>query len=89
MKSKEIRKKETDHILHELREQQKQLFTLRTQAVTEKLEDPSQINKARKDIARLKTILHKRELEAAKSAKPAAAAAGTPAPGTASPAEAK
>jgi large subunit ribosomal protein L29 len=94
MKSKEIRKKEDDHILHELREQQKHLFTLRTQAVTEKLEDPSQIGKARKDIARLKTILHERLLQAAKSAKAAGpaetvAAAGTAAAGTVSQAEAK
>jgi len=45
MKLKEIREKETDHIRHELAEQQKHLFTLRTQAVTEKLEDPSQLGK--------------------------------------------
>ena len=71
MKMKEIREKETDHLLHELVEQQKHLFTLRTQAVTEKLEDPSQLHKARKEIARLKTVLRQREMEAAK---PAAAA---------------
>jgi large subunit ribosomal protein L29 len=68
MKMKEIRLKETDHLRHELAEQQKHLFTLRTQSVTEKLEDPSQLGKARKEIARLKTVLHQRELEAAKSA---------------------
>jgi large subunit ribosomal protein L29 len=68
MKLKEIREKETDHIRHELGEQQKHLFTLRTQSVTEKLEDPSQLRKARKEIARIKTILRERELEAAKSA---------------------
>ncbi|HEY1922107.1 MAG TPA: 50S ribosomal protein L29 [Tepidisphaeraceae bacterium] len=70
MKMKEIRLKETDHILHELAEQQKHLFTLRTQSVTEKLEDPSQLGKAKKAIARLKTVLHQRELEAAKTATP-------------------
>ncbi len=43
MKMKEIREKETDHLQHELAEQQKHLFTLRTQSVTEKLEDPSQL----------------------------------------------
>jgi large subunit ribosomal protein L29 len=63
MKIKEIKQKETDHIRHELAEQQKHLFTLRTQSVTEKLEDPSQLRKARKDIARLKTVLRQRELE--------------------------
>jgi large subunit ribosomal protein L29 len=66
MKIKEIREKETDHLRHELEEKQKHLFDLRTQAVTEKLEDPSQLNKARKDIARMKTVLRQRELEAAR-----------------------
>jgi large subunit ribosomal protein L29 len=68
MKMKEILEKETDHIRHELGEQQKHLFTLRAQAVTEKLEDPSQIGKSRRAIARLKTVLRQRELEAQKSA---------------------
>jgi large subunit ribosomal protein L29 len=68
MKMKEIRLKETDHLHHELAEQQKHLFTLRTQSVTEKLEDPSQLRKARRAIARLKTVLHQRALEAAKPA---------------------
>jgi large subunit ribosomal protein L29 len=66
MKLKEMREKETGHLLHELGEQQKQLFTLRTQSVTEKLEDPSQLRKARREIARLKTILRQRDIEAEK-----------------------
>jgi large subunit ribosomal protein L29 len=65
---KEIREKETGHIEHELNEQQKHLFALRTQSVTEKLEDPSQLRKAKKAIARLKTVLRQRELEAARTA---------------------
>ena len=73
MKMKEIKEKETDHLLHELGEQRKHLFTLRTQSVTEKLEDPTQLRKARREIARLKTILHQRELEAKKKETPAAA----------------
>jgi large subunit ribosomal protein L29 len=73
MEMKEIREKETDHIRHELGEQQKHLFTLRTQSVTEKLEDPSQLRKARRAIARLKTVLRQRELEAAKAAQSKAA----------------
>jgi large subunit ribosomal protein L29 len=67
MKLKEMREKESAHLLHELSEQQKHLFTLRTQSVTEKLEDPSQLPKARKEIARLKTILRQRDIEAAKT----------------------
>ena len=64
MKMKEIREKEAEHLRHELVEKQKHLFDLRSQAVTEKLEDPSQLTKTRKDIARLKTALRQREIEA-------------------------
>ena len=67
MKIKEIRDKETSHLEHELAEQQKHLFDLRSQAVTEKLEDPSQLTKTRKDIARIKTILRQRTLEQQKA----------------------
>ena len=35
--------------------------------MTEKLEDPSQLRKTRKDIARIKTILRQRELESRRS----------------------
>jgi large subunit ribosomal protein L29 len=68
MTPKEIREKETEHLKHELDEKRKHLFDLRTQAVTEKLEDPSQLRKTRKDIARMNTILKQREIEAAKKA---------------------
>jgi large subunit ribosomal protein L29 len=70
MKTKEIRDKETDAIEAELKDKLKHLFDLRTQAVTEKLEDPTQIGKTRRDIARLKTVLRERTLAAAKKAEP-------------------
>jgi len=63
MKLKEIREKETTHLEHELLEKQKHMFDLRTQAVTEKLEDPSQLKKTKKDIARILTVLRQRETE--------------------------
>ena len=66
--TKEIRERETEALKNELTEQQKHLFDLRTQSVTEKLEDPSQIRKTRKHIARVKTIIRQRELEASKKA---------------------
>lgn len=68
MNAKEIREKETGHLRHELVEKQKHLFDLRSQAVTEKLEDPSQIRKTRKEIARMKTVLRERELAEQKKA---------------------
>jgi large subunit ribosomal protein L29 len=62
----EEREKETVQLERELKDKQKHLFDLRSQSVTEKLEDPTQLRKTRKDIARLKTILRQREIEASK-----------------------
>ena len=62
MTAKEIREKETEHLKHELDEKRKHLFDLRSQAVTEKLEDPTQLTKTRKEIARIKTLIREREL---------------------------
>ena len=69
MKMKEILEKQGDQLGQELLEQQKHLFDLRSQAVTEKLEDPSQIAKTRKDIARIKTVIRQRQLEQQREAK--------------------
>ena len=66
MTAKEIREKETEHLKHELLEKRKHLFDLRSQAVTEKLEDPTQIGKTKKEIARLHTIIKERQLAASK-----------------------
>lgn len=68
MKAKEIREKDDAALAHELADKQKHLYELRSQAVTEKLEDPSQITKTRKDIARLKTIQRQRQVQAAQKA---------------------
>ncbi len=68
MTSKEIREKNDEALRHELAERQKHLFDLRSQAVTEKLEDPTQIGKTRRDIARIKTIMRQRQSDAAKTA---------------------
>ena len=65
-KAKEFRERETQHLTAELAEKQKHMFDLRSQAVTEKLEDPSQLKKTRKEIARIKTVLRQRELETSK-----------------------
>ena len=66
MKIKEIKEKESTQLKQELAEKQKHLFALRSQAVTEKLENPSEIGKTRKDIARIRTVLRQRQLESAK-----------------------
>jgi large subunit ribosomal protein L29 len=69
MTTKEIREKDSNHLKNELLEKQKHLFDLRSQAVTEKLEDPSQLRKTKKDIARMKTIIRQREIEQASAKK--------------------
>ena len=77
MTAKEIREKQPESLVHELAEQQKHLYDLRSQAVTEKLEDPSQIGKTRRTIARLKTILRQRTLEEQNKTKTTATAASS------------
>jgi large subunit ribosomal protein L29 len=67
-KMKEILEKETPALKHELDDRRRHLFDLRSQAVTEKLEDPSQLKKTRKEIARILTVLRQRELDAKKAA---------------------
>lgn len=55
MKANEVHKLNDEEIVVELRRLHRKLFDLRTQAVTEKIEDVSQFPKIRKDIARLNT----------------------------------
>jgi len=66
MTIKEIRDKDVEALKHELGDKQKHLFDLRSQAVTEKLEDPSQLRKTRREIAQIKTIIRERELKTEK-----------------------
>jgi large subunit ribosomal protein L29 len=51
-----------------LAETQHNLFRLRLQSETERLEAPSEIIKAKREIARIKTILRLRELDRGRSA---------------------
>lgn len=55
MKAAEVRKLTGEEIDVEVSRLQRKLYDLRVQTVTEKIEDPSQFKKIRKDIARLKT----------------------------------
>jgi large subunit ribosomal protein L29 len=61
-KLKEIRDRGTEELRKEVEDKRRHLFDLRSQAVTEKLEDPSQLRKTRKEIARILTILREREI---------------------------
>ena len=76
MKIKEIREKTSEAIVHEVNDLQKHMFDLRTQAVTEKLEDPSQLLKTRRTIAQMQTVLRERQLEEQRKAQQPTGVAG-------------
>lgn len=63
-KAKALREQSTDQLQATLSDVQNQLFRLRIQRQTERLEAPSEIIKARREIARLKTLLREREIKA-------------------------
>jgi len=63
MKPKDIRDMSDEQIGQELAALERRTFDLRTQAETEELHIPSELSKARKDIARMRTILRQREIE--------------------------
>jgi len=60
VKAKQLREMSPDELAHTLEELEKRLFELRSQAVTEKLENSKAIVNARRDVARIKTLLHER-----------------------------
>jgi large subunit ribosomal protein L29 len=57
MKAQHYREMSPDEIESKLEELQRHLFDLRSQSVTEKLENSKAITNVRRDIARIKTIL--------------------------------
>lgn len=66
MKARDIHALNNEQLDQELKDKIKHLFSLRFQSATERLETPSEIRKARRDIARLKTIVRQREIAAQK-----------------------
>ena len=58
----DLREKDNGTLELELQAKHKHLFALRSQAVTEKLEDPSQLRKTKREIAQLKTLLRERQI---------------------------
>ena len=68
MKSKEIRQMNDSDLQVKLKDLKVELFNLRFQLATGQLENPMRIGGIRKDIARVKTIIRERELNAGKEA---------------------
>ena len=60
MNISDLRELKSDELHTELERMRRHLFDLRSQAVTEKLGDSSQLRTAKQDIARVLTILRER-----------------------------
>jgi large subunit ribosomal protein L29 len=65
MKAQEIREMSREQIFQELQAVERKVFDLRTQAETEELQVSSELSKARRSIARMRTILREREMAGA------------------------
>ncbi len=70
-KATHLREMSADQLEFTLTEAKKELFRLRFQAATEKLDAPSNLRKLRREIARIYTIQHERATDAAKKTKKA------------------
>ena len=62
MKPAELRALADDQLAATLRDTEKHLFDLRFQSATDRLETPSEIRKARREVARIKTLQRQRQL---------------------------
>ena len=77
MKAKDLRERSNDDLKELEKSLAKDTFTARFKNFTNRLDDTSTINKTKRDLARVKTLLRQAELNAAVTgeAKPAAKAA--------------
>ena len=63
MNVEEIRNLETSEIENQVKDLKQQLFTLRFQHATGQLENPNELKKIRKTIARMLTVLDQRKAQ--------------------------
>ena len=73
MKPEELRQMSDEQLDLTLKETVKNLFHLRFQSATDRLETPSEIQKAKRDVARIKTIMRERQRAQEQTASQAAA----------------
>jgi large subunit ribosomal protein L29 len=64
MKASEIKKLSDEQLAAEVKTTRRQIFNMRSQAVTEKLENPGQKSVLRRDVARLLTEKRQRDIAA-------------------------
>jgi large subunit ribosomal protein L29 len=69
MDVRDIRKMDDKQLADALEDQKEAMFNFRLQDASGQLEDPNAIKRARRDIARLKTVIRERELAAQAVAK--------------------
>ena len=64
MKINELRKLSTEELNTKISEYKRELLDLRLKNATGALDKPSKINELKKEVARMKTIINERNLEA-------------------------
>ncbi|MBO5713598.1 MAG: 50S ribosomal protein L29 [Clostridia bacterium] len=64
MKAKEIKEMTNDELVAKLSALKEELFNLRFRHATGQLENPNVLKNVKKDIARVKTIIREREINA-------------------------
>ena len=62
MRFKEIRAQKNEELVKQLEEAHQELYNLRLRLSTRQLVNHRELSRVRKNIARLKTIIHEREL---------------------------
>ena len=60
MKAEEVRQKTDDELSDQLGDLRKEAFNLRFQQASGQLENNARVREVRRDIARIKTVLHQR-----------------------------
>ena len=68
MKIFEIRELPEEELAKRIRDEEENLVNLKFQKATSQLESPIRIRLVRKDIAKMKTVLHERRLQAQREA---------------------
>ncbi len=61
MNAKQIRDMSVSELEAKLKDLKEELFNLRFQHATKQLDNPMRLNQVKKDIARVKTILHEKQ----------------------------
>ncbi len=67
VRAQELRQLDDDVLIDRLSESKQELFNLRFQFVTGRLESSTELTRVKRDIARINTVLREREIAAAEA----------------------